>query len=152
MPDVEEDVRRAWRELVVRRAEAGQPWVMKRPELDDRGLAEAWEACVEVRDGFAAHFGLEDIARRFAVPEDYAAYMRVVGGGFSWPYHLDTWIHAAPMVAGATTGAFELLVTGEDAEPLDYGLWLTIGTWSDKHEFLLVCNRTRRFWCRPRWA
>lgn len=50
----------------------------------------------------------------------------------------------AATVASVTAQDFRLGVTGvsEDEPALDTGFWLGVGWYSDKHEYVLCCDRT----------
>ncbi|HEY1017176.1 MAG TPA: hypothetical protein VGE07_30965 [Herpetosiphonaceae bacterium] len=111
------------------------------PEREPDGHAAAWEAAlVELRDVFAASFGAGEIARRLRIPADYDLFMRTVGGGFFRNAGPGMGISRPEMVARDTADAFDLFYAGEDAEPEDSGLWLTVGWWGDKHDYLLCCD------------
>lgn len=112
-------------------------------------IRASWTACVAaVRELFVAHHGSVDVAERFRVPEEYAAFMQAVGGGWKSPHGLEWILFEAESVVRATANDFRLFVTEvEDGEPvLDTGFWLSIGWYSDKHEYLLCCDRTHSYY------
>ena len=76
------------------------------------------------------------------MPADYASFMETVGGGWRCPYGLEWSLLDAAGVARATAANFRLWVRDAepDEPPLDPGLWLSIGWFSAKHEYVLCCD------------
>jgi hypothetical protein len=104
-------------------------------------LASTWPDSVrQLRETFAAYVGGAAVADRFSIPEDYGLFMRIVGGG--WHYH-GGWgrVYDAQEVASAT--AHSCANAAEDRRE-DDGLWLDIGCWGSKHDYLLCCDRGHR--------
>lgn len=137
---LKEQVVEAWRKAEAGFARRGGPLVRTLLAEDPR---EAWERCeASLRATFAAHHGEAAVAERFHVPDDYATFMRVIGGGWKWPYRLEWSLWDADRVAGVTRGRFTLVTEPEEGDPEpDPGFWLSIGWWSDSHEYLLCCDR-----------
>jgi hypothetical protein len=114
-------------------------------------LAVEWQHCVEsLRHAFAAYHGADVVTARFYIPDDYATFMQQIGGGWEWSAGLGSILLSAKNVASATTSTFQSLVSERSAEdddkPEDDGLWLTIGYYSDRHETLLCCDRSHRYY------
>jgi hypothetical protein len=110
----------------------------------DRGsasLVRAWSDSVrQLRASFAAYVRTAVIADRFSIPEDYALFMRILGGG--WNYD-GGWgrLYGAQEVVRATAQSCE---NGAEDRREDDGLWLDIGCWGSKHAYLLCCDRRHR--------
>lgn len=144
----EEQVRHAWDRVVDRFAADQQPLV-RTATADPAAIETAWAACLAaVREMFATHYGSTAVEKRFQVPEEYAVFMQTVGGGWKWPYGLEWTVFDAATVLGATANDFSVFVLGADEqEPvLDTGFWLAIGWYSDKHEYLLCCDRSHSYY------
>jgi hypothetical protein len=145
---LDEQVRRTWDRVVERFASENEPLVRTAPSPEPADIRTAWAACVaSVRELLAAHYGLAAIEQRFEVPEDYSAFMQAVGGGWQWPHGLEWSVFDAATVAESTANDFDSFVLGaEEDEPLlDSGFWLGIGRYSDKHWYLLCCDRTHGY-------
>ncbi len=143
-PSLEIQLREAWQLAADKFASAEGPLVRTSAAVGPAELQASWAQCVaSVRALFAGHFGQAAIDLRFHVPDDYATFMQVIGGGWKWPHSLEWSLFDAESVAGVTAQDFRLFVTGaeEDEPVLDSGFWLGIGWWSDKHEYLLCCDR-----------
>ncbi|MBD2579480.1 SMI1/KNR4 family protein [Oscillatoria sp. FACHB-1406] len=148
--NLERQIYQSWNEVVKRYAADNKSLVRTSSSVKPADLQTAWSVCIlSLRERFAAHYGTTHIEARFAVPEDYALFMQAIGGGWHWPYGLERWLFDAEGVAKTTVADFELLVLGalEEEEPvLDSGFWLGIGRYSDKHEYLLCCDRAHRYY------
>jgi hypothetical protein len=122
----------------------------------DRALSDSersieWQQCVEsLRQTFAAYYGTDSVAARFDIPDDYATFMRQIGGGWEWSAGLGSILSSAKQVASASTSTFRSMVSErseeDDGEVEDDGLWLTIGYFSDRHDTLLCCDRSHRYY------
>jgi hypothetical protein len=115
--------------------------------LPSGARSAAWADCAHrVRDLFAAHVGEAAVAERFHIPDDYAAFMGRVSGGWQWQAGMQQSLFTAPEVAEATAQEFSLWVTERNDEdgPQNDGFWLSIGWYSDKHATLLCCDRAHR--------
>jgi hypothetical protein len=97
-----------------------------------------------------AFYGDDAVAARWDIPDDYAAFMQQIGGGWEWTAGLGSSLLSAKHVASATTSIFRSMVAErsaeDDGEPEDDGLWLTIGYFSDRHDTLLCCDRAHRYY------
>jgi hypothetical protein len=110
-----------------------------------------WQQCVErLSQTFAAYYGADAVTARFDIPDEYATFMQQIGGGWEWTAGLGSILLSAKNVASASTSTFRSLVSErsaeEDGEPEDDGLWLTIGYFSDRHDTLLCCDRSHRYY------
>ena len=137
-----DEVQRAWRRT-------SKDFVLYIPEVDPDTLTSQWSACLTaIRSSFSAHVGQTELEQRFSIPEDYATFMCLVGGGWHSSRSLGLWLFSADQVAGATIEDFRLFVTGVDENeppdepPEDDGLWLRVGRFSDKHDYLICCDRS----------
>jgi hypothetical protein len=139
-----EQVRHTWSQVVERFCADGRPLVRTTTAVEPADLQAAWTTCLSsVQDLFVRHYGLAAVEERFQVPQDYAIFMQAIGGGWRWPYSLEWSLFDAETVAYLTLDNFQLFVLGaeENDEPvLDSGFWLSIGGWSDKHEYMLCCD------------
>lgn len=84
-------------------------------------------------------FSPEDVDARFAVPSDAQQWLvEIARQSFrdeaSW-----MWLAAARDVPAATADRWEVLASGP---PARRELWIVIGSWSDKHDYMLCCDRT----------
>ncbi len=125
------------------------PLVRTVASVDPAGIQAAWAAChSSLRELLASHYGHSIVEDRFRVPEDYATFMQTVGGGWYYSHGLGWSVYDAATVASTTAHDFELLVLGanEDEPVLDSGFWLGIGWYSDKHEYLLCCDRAHGYY------
>jgi hypothetical protein len=133
---VADDVLEKWRKAKHRfRAEPGSTF---------KHLPERWEAAVGViRSALTAHIGSDEVAARFAVPEDYAAFMRLVGGARYRERGLGFRLLSPEQVAKEFCSNYKMYVVDriEGRDPADSGFWLWVGTWSDKHDFFLCGDR-----------
>ena len=77
------------------------------------------------------------------IPVPHLPGICCIGGGWKWPFSLEWVLFDAETVTVVTENNFRLFVTEveEDEPPMDSGFWLSIGWWSDKHEYLLCCDR-----------
>jgi hypothetical protein len=145
---LDEQVRRTCDRVVERFASEDELLIRTAPSAEPADIRAAWAACVaSVRELFAAHYGSAATEQRFEVPEDYAAFMQAVGGGWHWPHGLEWSVFDAATVAEATANDFNSFVLGaeEDEPVLDSGFWLGIGRYSDKHWYLLCCDRAHGY-------
>jgi hypothetical protein len=132
-----DDVRAAWQRAKHRfRALSGSTF---------KRLPQRWDAAVgEIRAELTAHLGPEAVVARFAVPEDFDAYMRLVGGARRRECGLGFRLLSPEEVAREFRSNYRMYVVTpfEGREPADSGFWLWVGTWSDKHDFFICCDRT----------
>ncbi len=129
-------------------AERG-PLVHTVPSVEPADIQAAWVLCQSsVRELFASHHGRSAVEDRFRVPEDYATFMQTIGGGWECSHGLGWSVFDAATVASTTADDFKSLVLGanEDEPVLDSGFWLGIGWYSDKHEYLLCCDRAHPYY------
>jgi hypothetical protein len=110
-----------------------------------------WQECEEsLLQTFAAYYGDDAVAARLDIPADYAAFMQQIGGGWEWTAGLGSILLSTKQVAAATTSTFRSMVAErsveDDGEPGDDGLWLTIGYFADRHDTLLCCDRSHRYY------
>jgi hypothetical protein len=131
---LEDAIRAAWAQVRDRFQRDGG-------ERDSASLLTAWSDSVrQLRVTFAAYSGVAAVADRFSIPEDYALFMRILGGG--WNYD-GGWgrVYDAQEVASSTAHSCE---NGAEDRREDDGLWLDIGCWGSKHDYLLCCDRGHR--------
>ena len=125
-----------------------EAWQAAHPGFVFKNKPANWQTAVrELQDLFAGHFGADYAANRFRIPDDYNHFMQTIGGG-GWynPQGLGLSLYDAGTVARGTKSDFERMYIGDEydpAEPLDEGLWLNIGCWSDRHDYLLACDPTQ---------
>src|SRR5579884_1565709 len=114
---LETQIREAWQSACARFATDGGPLIRTSPILAPADLQAAWFQCVETVKGlFAAYYGPAAVDQRFVVPEDYAVFMRVVGGGWKWRHSLEWFLFDADTVAKCTVRDFRVFVTGAEKE------------------------------------
>ncbi len=110
------------------------------PTPSPESLAAAWSASdAQLRETFATHAGRDEIAARFHVPEDYATFMCVIGGGWKWELE---WVRIWDAREVAERTCFSCKVFEQEwAErgKVD-GFWLEIGRSGDNHDRLLCCD------------
>jgi hypothetical protein len=100
---------------------------------------------------FASRYGADVVTERFDIPMDYTSFMVRVGGGHAWgDEYVPQCLWDATTVAEETEADWRRYVTErgdvfwlekEQDAPTDYGCWLDIGWYSDKHATLLCCDR-----------
>lgn len=79
---LEERIGGTWGRVVARFAADGEPLVRTAPSVELADIETVWAVCLgSVRELFAAHYGAANVEERFRVPDDYAAFMQIVGGG-----------------------------------------------------------------------
>lgn len=146
---LEDRLRHTWGRVMDRFASRRGPLVRTVSSVEPADIQAAWAACqASIRDLFASHHGRAAVEDRLRIPEDYATFMQTIGGGWHSPHGLEWSLFDAATVAGVTTHDFELFVLGasEEEPVLDPGFWLGIGWYSDKHEYLLCCDRAHRYY------
>ncbi len=124
--ELENDIRNAWDKVRDRFERVG-------PEQSLPGM---WSQAVEELPAlFATHVGPDSVADRFVVPQDYAAFMQMFGCGWRW----EKW-------GQIYSSADMVRITGFDCKNCagyrsdGDGIWLTIGEWGSKHDFLICCD------------
>lgn len=144
---LEDQLIKTWQRVTDKFTAKGKP-VVRTVSEGQMDLQKSWSRCVSsIQVLFATHYGQNAIDARFQVPEDYSIFMRIIGGGWKWPYGLEWELFDADSVAAVTAHDFRLFVTEAEDDPvLDSGFWLGIGWWSDKHEYLLCCDRAHDYY------
>ncbi|MBD2683388.1 MULTISPECIES: SMI1/KNR4 family protein [Nostoc] len=141
---LESQLREAWWQVAKSFCARSGPLVRTIEDIEPTALQTSWLICAQsLQTLFANHYGYESVAARFSVPKDYEVFMQLIGGGWKWPFSLEWVLFDAQTVTTATENNFRLFVSEveEDEPPMDSGFWLSIGCWSDKHEYLLCCDR-----------
>lgn len=133
-----------WNGLVEQFSTHETPLIHTVTAVESTDLEAAWMACLSsVQAVFTKHYGSSEVEKRFHIPQDYTMFMRVIGGGWKSLQSLQWHLFDAKTVASQTIDNFRVFVLGaEEGELIDgSGFWLSIGEWSDKHEYLLCCDR-----------
>ncbi len=120
------------------------------PEGTPEERLAAWLQCeTSLRELFSSHIGEQSAQERFVVPSDYVNFMIQIGGGWEWN---DEWEELLSLVDVAESTAWDYRMwiiqgqyrwwgVGRETNPQDFGLWLNIGRYGDKHEQSLCCDR-----------
>jgi hypothetical protein len=144
---LEDQLRSAWQQASEQFITDGGP-LLRSPTYAAADCYASWSDGVVVLERlFVGCFGAATTHSRFMVPHDYATFMQIIGGGWKWPHRLDWYLFDAQRVVESTSYDVELWLNEEHHEYAldDSGLWLRIGSWSDKHDYLLCCDREHAY-------
>ncbi|MEP1080020.1 hypothetical protein NDI52_32150 [Leptolyngbya sp. PL-A3] len=133
-----------WSRVVEQFSAHEAPLIRTVAAVESTDLEAVWMTCLSsVQNVFMGYYGASEVEKRFQIPQDYAMFMQVVGGGWKSLRSLQWCLFDAKTVARQTIANFQVFVLGaEEGEPIcESGFWLSIGEWSDKHEYLLCCDR-----------
>ena len=129
-----DNIRQAWEKVRHRFERDG-------PKVSSASKVSAWlDSVRQLRATFVAYVEPAAVADRFLIPQDYALFMRTLGGG--WNYD-GGWgrVYDGQEVARITAQSCENCAANRRE---DDGLWLDIGCWGSKHDYLICCDRGHR--------
>ncbi|NES96683.1 MAG: SMI1/KNR4 family protein [Desertifilum sp. SIO1I2] len=139
-----EQLLQSWNRVVEQFSTQETPLIHTVTAVESTDLETAWMACLSsVQAVFTNHYGSSEVEKRFQIPQDYTMFMQAIGGGWKSLQSLQWHLFDAKTVASQTIANFRVFVlSAEEGEPIcESGFWLSIGEWSDKHEYLLCCDR-----------
>ncbi len=90
---------------------------------------------------FGRYFDPEDVARRFALPPLLQHWLIHIADHWFANKDIPIWLLPASLVVARTIDNWEV-VGDNDESPARPSLWLTIGGWSDRHDFMIECDST----------
>jgi hypothetical protein len=104
--------------------------------------AAAWGSCTEaVRAALVRMFGPEDVSERFWIPDDYAAFMTINGGGWEREPGPQTLFHAKAVAENSNHQTASILDHIGHELTWDNGFWLIIG--KDYYGWIMLgCDRS----------